>query len=371
MKEFTIPEGMRDLVLGECEKKKKLQYEIEQYLDLWGYKEIVTPTIEFYKSYQVGFEDIKEQDLYKFFDSTGQIIMLRTDMTVPIARVTATKFKEEKIPLRFRYCANVFQVHETLSGLRNEISDCGVELIGVEETCGDLEIIVTAMDTLQVIKEKKVIMEIGNSNFFRKACQVIGLTKEQIEILADLIDKKSLKALDEYLNSLKLEDRYKVFFHKLPWLCGDASILEEAKKYSFHPTLCQIIERLQQLNEELNELGYRNLIYDLGKISHLNYYTGIIFEVFVEGVGTKVLSGGRYDNLIEKYGKKLPAIGFSIKLDELLEVIEIPKKTDKYILEYNENKRIKAMKTAKKLRETQTVEMIVNNQIDDIVIREV
>ncbi len=371
MKQFTIPEGMRDMILGECEIKKKLQYQIESYLDKWGYKEVVTPTIEFYKTYNVGFEDIQEEDMYKFFDASGHILTLRTDMTIPIARVAATKFKDAKMPLRFRYCANVFKVHEALSGIRNEITDCGVELIGVEENCGDLEIVVTAMETLQVIKDKQVIMEIGNINFFQEACNGIGLDNKQASILADYIDKKSLKALEDYLEQLKLEEQYKAFFNKLPWLCGDYTILEEAKKYAFNSGLKKIISNLEQLNNDLNQLGYTNLIYDFGKVTNLNYYTGIIFEAFVEGVGTKVLSGGRYDNLIGKYGKELPAVGFSIKLDELLEVVEPPEKRRKCVIEYNKNYKLEVMKKAKELRERQIVELVVNNDIEQIVISEV
>ena len=109
--------------------------------------------------------DICEQDSYKFFDTQGRILMLRADMTIPIARVVATKFKDSSLPLRFRYCANVFKVHEQLSGKRNETSECGVELIGVEETCGDLEIIVTALEALKVIDKSNWILEIGNINF--------------------------------------------------------------------------------------------------------------------------------------------------------------------------------------------------------------
>ena len=197
MKQFTIPAGMKDQILGECEIKKQLQLKIEACLDKWGYKEVITPTIEYYKTYEEGFMDICEQDSYKFFDTQGRILMLRADMTIPIARVVATKFKDSSLPLRFRYCANVFKVHEQLSGKRNETSECGVELIGVEETCGDLEIIATALEALKVIDKSNWILEIGNINFFNKACEIVGISGKKQEKLAHLINNKSMKALKD------------------------------------------------------------------------------------------------------------------------------------------------------------------------------
>ncbi len=371
MKEFSIPMGMRDLILGECEVKKQIQNEIEACLNKWGYQEIITPTIEYYKTYEEGFEDIQEQDMYKFFDANGRILMLRADMTIPIARVVATKFKDAKTPLRFRYCANVFKVHEELSGLQSEISDCGVELIGMEETCGELEILVTAMEALKVVKDKKCILEIGNINFFQNACKALALNETQISQLAKWIDKKSLKALEDYVNELALDDVYKTFFLQLPWLSGDASILEEAKKYAFNDSLVAILDDLTQLSQNLKQLGYEDIAFDLGKVTNLNYYTGIIFEAFVEGVGARVLSGGSYNSLIAKFGRDLPAIGFSIKLDALLDVVTSVKEEVNFQVSYPAKLKVEALKQSQSLREKGVVSLIVDNNLNEVVVKEV
>ena len=370
MKQFTIPEGMRDVILGECEVRKSLQQKIESCLDGWGYEEVITPTIEFYKTYEEGFDNINEQDMYKFFDAQGRILMLRADMTIPIARVVATKFKDVKPPLRFRYCANVFKVHEELSGLKNEISDCGVELIGVDEKCGDLEILSTAMDALKVVEDKKWVLEIGNINYFTEACNRIGLAQKDREELARLINEKSLKELDEKLETLQLEEKYKVFFKQLPWLSGDVNILKQAESYVFCDALKNILNNLTQLYTDLKALGYEDIQFDLGKTSNLNYYTGIIFEAFVEGVGTRVLSGGRYDSLIEKYGRKLPAIGFSIKLDALVEVAEKVKVKKGTLIRYGAQNRVEAILKGRELRKIGKVKMQEDNDVNGICIEE-
>lgn len=370
MKQFTIPAGMRDLILGECETKKKIQLEIENTLDKWGYQEVVTPTIEYYKTYNIGFDDMQEEDMYKFFDASGKIIMLRADMTIPIARVVATKFKEAPMPLRFRYCADVFKVHEELSGLQNEISDCGVELIGVDEKSGDLEILATAMEALKVVKDKKCILEIGNVNYFREACRVLNLSEENISVLGNLIGKKSLISLEEYVKTLQLDKDAQQFFLELPWMSGDYRVLEKARKYAWNTTLNTLLDDLLRLYENLSTLGYENINFDLGKISNLNYYTGIIFEAFVEGVGTRIMSGGRYDTLIGKYGRDLPAVGFSIKLDALIDIVPAVEKKKKYIIEYASKDVLKAIMKSNVLREKAIVELKVNESLDDIVVKE-
>lgn len=351
MKKFAIPEGTQDLILGECSAKKQLRDAIEQVFDSYGYKEIVTPSIEFYQTYQTGFEQVRDEQMYKFFDHNGSILTLRMDMTVPIARVAATKFKDQKPPHRFRYCANVYKVKESFAGKRNEVTDCGIELLGLDETQSDLEILVCALEVMECMKQETFTLEIGNVNFFHTAVELLGLHAEEIEILADLIDRKSMAQLQEYLETLHLKQQDKDFFLQLPWLCGDIQMLKEAQKYCFDDRLMVIVKNLQELYAQLSELGYGDRItFDLGKLPHLNYYSGILFEGFVGGIGTSVLSGGRYDSLLEKFGQALPAIGFSVKLDTVLPVLDLEEKEQTLTLCYPPQQKVEALKKAKELR---------------------
>ena len=112
MQQIQLPQGMKDTILNECEKKKYLQNTLEQIFESFGYEEIITPTIEYYETYENAFKNIQTTDMYKFFDENGRILTLRTDMTVPIARVCASKFKDSKPPFRYRYTSNVFKVRQ-------------------------------------------------------------------------------------------------------------------------------------------------------------------------------------------------------------------------------------------------------------------
>lgn len=352
-KKYITPEGTRDLVLGECAVKKKLQMDIEDILDKWGYKEVVTPTIEFYETFNSGFQNTREEEVYKFFDNKGKILVLRPDMTIPIARVVATKFKDVPAPIRFRYSANVYRVHESLGGKKNEYTDCGVELIGTEDKFSDLEILVTALDVLKILEVSEYKLEVGNINFFNSAIKDLNLDDEDRIKLAGLIDRKSLKELDEYLDYLKVEDKYKEFFKKIPWLFGGKDVLEKGKKYCFNEEVKNSIEYLEKLSEVLDELGYGDMVtYDLGMVPRLDYYTGIIFRGYVGGVGATVLSGGRYDNLISYFGEDRKAVGFSINLDSVMDIMKDKsiEQKESYKLCYGENFQLEAFKKAGELR---------------------
>lgn len=370
MKQFTIPAGMRDRIREECASRRELQQAIEERFARWGYEEVITPTIEFYKTYEAGFDNINEEDMYKFFDAQGRILMLRADMTIPIARLAATKFKDAEVPLRFRYCANVFKVHEDLSGLKNEIRDCGVELIGVPQTCGDLEILMTALDALSVVKDRPWVLEIGNINFFREACRYFSITKEDSEALAELIDEKSITSLAEKLDALGLRAEGRQFFLQLPWLSGDQRMLKDAEQYCFCEELLQILRDLSSLADDLQALGCERVQFDLGKTKNLNYYTGIVFEAYVEGVGKRVLSGGRYDTLLEKYGRKLPAVGFSIKLDALSEIWQAKEQPEETVIVYPPKERVAAMKKARQLAEEGRVRLVADATAQELRIKE-
>ena len=315
MSDIRIPQGMRDLIPEDCWKKEQLKNRIEEVFERYGYAKIETPEIEYYETYRTAFGQLHDEEMYKFFDPSGEAMTLRIDMTVPIARVCATRYLNARPPFKFRYCADVFKVRHTFAGKRSQVTDCGVELIG-EDSASDLEVLKCALEVMGSLGVDYQL-EIGNSDFFRKACRQLNINDHDMDILADLVDRKALPELNEAAEAMGIKQPE--FFEALPLLNG-AGALEEAERISFSKELRQEVETLKQLDQQLNALGYgKHLLFDFGKVPHLNYYTGIIFEGYVSGVGVGVLSGGRYDSLLQKFGRDLPACGFSVKLDYLLD----------------------------------------------------
>ncbi|MCF0115203.1 MAG: ATP phosphoribosyltransferase regulatory subunit, partial [Erysipelotrichaceae bacterium] len=244
MKQYNVPSGFKDLILGECQSRSELQQLILSVFKKWGYKEIVTPIVEYYDTYVKGFKDIREQEFYKLIDSSNRILALRADMTIPIVRVASTRFNSASLPLRFSYSASVYKSQKQLSGMMNEMTDCGVELIGMSAEESDLEILLTAIDTLKAIN-RPFTFEIGNINYFKEACNEMHLNEEVTNTLANLIGNKSVIDLDNYLATLDLKDLYKDFFKALIFMEGKDALLK-AEEYAFSNELKQIVINLRK-----------------------------------------------------------------------------------------------------------------------------
>lgn len=371
-KRNVLPEGTRDLILDECIIKRQLEREIDELFQKWGYKEVITPTVEYYETFNQNSNPLREEDMYKFFDNKGRILVLRPDMTVPIARVVETKLKDTMLPIKLRYTSNIFRVHKSLGGKRNEYTDIGVELIGLEDGKSDLEILVLALEGLKKIGLKDFKLEIGNTGFFNGAFANTDIDEECKSKIAKFIDEKNLKSLEEYLEDLDIEKEYKAFFNKLPWMFGGKEILEQAKELAFNNSIKENLEYLEKLYLDLEQLGYgNNITFDLGMIPRLNYYTGIIFKGYCEGVGTTVLRGGRYDNLIKPYKKCLPAIGFSIDINSVIPIIgtdgDLNNRDEVYKIFYSENMKIEAIKKSQDLIEQgYIVELMPKDELEEL-----
>jgi ATP phosphoribosyltransferase regulatory subunit len=354
-KKNMLPEGTRDLILDECIIKRALERDIDGIFEKWGYKEVITPTLEFYETFNHDSQTLREEDMYKFFDNRGRILVLRPDMTIPIARVVETKLKDTKFPIKLRYTSNVFRVHTSLGGKRNEFTDCGVEFIGLEDKKSDLEVLVLALEALKKLGLKDFKLEIGNIGFFNGAFKNLEINQEYKEAIAQFIEDKNLKSLEDYLSELDIKEEYRKFFNKLPWMFGDKKILDEAKKLAFNDDIKENLDYLEELYSQLESLGYgENVTFDLGMVPRLNYYTGIIFRGYGEGVGNTLLRGGRYDNLIKSSNDYVPAIGFSIDVNSVIENVKqngaINENQNLCKIYYNLENRIEAIKKSEELR---------------------
>lgn len=349
-----IPEGSRDLIFNECRKKKIIINSLEKTFESFGYDEVITPTVEYYKTFSIDDEYMDEEKIYKFFESSGRILVLRPDMTLPIARVVSTKMKELKTPIRLRYTSNIFRVNRKFGGKKNEYTDLGVELIGVPELDGDIEALTMALEGFKKLNISNFKLEIGNIKFFNEIFDKSKIKEDEKEKLAELIEEKSLIELEKFLNSLEIEESKKNFLKRLPWLFGDEDVLNNNIEFKDDKDVMSAILYLKKINKILKELGYEeNITFDLGMVPGVNYYTGIIFKGYIEGARAPVLSGGRYDNLIKSFGRDLPAVGFSIDVDLILENINFnnEEKIKEYIIYYGKNKLVQAIKESRAIRD--------------------
>lgn len=344
-----LPEGSRDLISEECYKKEEIKALLEKSMEAWGYDEIITPTLEYYDTFNSHPEGFKQEEMYKFFDNKGRILVLRPDMTIPIARVVSTKLKEYTLPIRLRYSSNIYRVQEAFGGKANEITQCGVELIGEETVEGDLELITIAVNSLKSLGLKEFKIELGHVGIINSIFNEMNISEELKDKIAILIERKRLGELGDILENIEMTSSLKEFFEKLPWLFGGFDVLESIKKLEVYETIRNSIEYLETLIEGLTKLNLQDYVsLDLGMIPKINYYTGVIIRAYAQGVGKYVLQGGRYDNLIKSFGVYNGAIGFGIDIDALLDVYEKKEVEKEKKIFYKNGEFIEALEKATK-----------------------
>lgn len=351
------PEGVRDIYGKEYANKLAIQNILHKQIHLYGYQDIQTPTFEYFDVFGKEIGTTPAKDLFKFFDSDGNILCLRPDFTPSMARCAAKYFAEEDLPLRLSYLGNTFSNTSLLQGKLKETTQIGAELMGDDSVEADGEMIAMLIDALLETGLKQFQVSVGEIDYFKGICEDLCLTEEQEKIIRNYISNKNFFAVKEYLQSEHIpEDQINVIM-AIEDLFGSMDMLEEAGKLSKHPLVQGAIERLQSLYEVLCAYNVEKYVsFDLGMLSSYQYYTGIIFKVYTIGIGDVVVKGGRYDKLLPYFGKNSPAIGFVIVIDDLMQAlkrqkIEIAVEDNNLLIVYDGFGFAEALKEAKTHRD--------------------
>lgn len=316
-----IPEGMTDYLFTNLKRKRKIEQAITQVFQQRGYLEIETPTLEFLDVFRSMESHVTDEEMYKLFDAKGRILALRHDMTTPIARVAATKLSGHQGPIRLYYRQNVYRNHEYLNGKRDEVTQCGVEVLGLSNLRADEEVLITAIESLKSGAGQEFKIELGHIGFFKALISQLQADETVKESIRGSIEKKNFAQLDSILDSLQQDGQQIDALRRLPRLFGGVEVLQEAEQLAENNVeAMQVLKELGQIVEDLSQLGYgQYLTVDLGMVHHIGYYTGLIFRGYLEGSGGNCLAGGRYDGLSQQFGGHLPSTGFAITVNSILE----------------------------------------------------
>lgn len=312
------PEGVRDIYSTECRKKLAVQEKLHELLHLYGYQDIQTPTFEYFDVFRKEIGTISSKELYKFFDREGNTLVLRPDITPSIARAAATLFEEEDYPIRLCYVGNTFINHSSYQGRLKENTQLGAELIGVDSIEADAEMLAMVVDGLKKAGLTEFQVNIGHVNFIRGLMEAAGLTEEVTEEIFTLIANRNYFGVEEILDKEEASEDVKAAFSALPELIGGVEILKTAAEIAPTADAKAAIARLLKIYQILIHYGVeKHISFDLSMSGSYMYYTGIIFRAYTYGTGDAVVRGGRYDHLLEKFGKSTPSIGFAMIVDEL------------------------------------------------------
>lgn len=325
MKKWNIytPEGVQDILFESCRQKRLLEGKIRETFKLNGYKEIETPTIEFYDTFGGERGLINQESMYKFCDSKGRLLVLRPDLTVPVARLAATKLKDEVLPLKCCYIGNTFSFDELGGGRQNEFTQAGCELLGINSPEADAEVVAMAIETVKATGIDEFQIDIGQVGFFKGLMEESGLSDEEIEEVRELIDQKNLVGVEQVMVRHKVKDPLKRIILDLPKLFGSKDILQKINSGDIGIVATKAIENIKAVLEILEDRNLAQYVsLDFGMVQSLNYYTGIVFRGYTYGVGFPILSGGRYDRLVSKFGRDCEATGFSLGINMVMMALE-------------------------------------------------
>ncbi|MFM9281057.1 ATP phosphoribosyltransferase regulatory subunit [Paenibacillus jiagnxiensis] len=322
-KGFEKPAGVRDYLPRAVSKLRAIERNVLECMERWGYRQIMTPSMEYYDTVGVA-SSTSDQKLFKLLNNRGTTLVLRSDMTAPIARVVASLLKEEPLPLRLSYHANVFRAIEEEAGREAEFFQTGLELVGDDSPEADAEVVALAIASLQAAGVSSFKIAMGHVGFLNGLFEEVipGRTDEQEE-LKGLLLKRDVVGYRTAIGRLDIAQDHLSKLESILRLRGGKEICEQAEALSTEPGALSSISHLCKVWEVLEAYGVaEHVLIDLTMIGDFSYYTGMTFEGYAGEIGSPVCSGGRYDKLLQQFGRDVPATGFSLKTNRIVDGIE-------------------------------------------------
>lgn len=373
---MEIPRGLRTYLSAQSARKRWIEESILKVFFRWGFQEVVTPAFEYFDTFSSGINGEIAEKVFKFTErGTGRLLALRPDITPQIARTAATLLKDSPKPLRLCYCGSVFRDAGPGTGERQEIYQGGIELIGLDSPEADAETIAIAVECMKELGLKEFKVAIGQIDFFRGMLSDMELDSNNKTKLRLKIQRKNISGLEEVLNSCRVKTEKKERIKNIPTLFGGRDVIDRAREIADNPVSLRAIDNLEKVYKILTIYGVDDsILIDLGEVRGFEYYTGVIFEGFVKGIGSEVCGGGRYDNLLERYGAKIPATGFAVDINRIIEIIEkknvVEERSfavvDYLIIDFRDDKRT-ALEISRKLREKgyRVARDIIKRELED------
>jgi len=319
-----IPVGMRYYFGAEANLRRSVEDTIMGVFDGWSYEEITTPCVDYLALFERGMGYEQAHRAFRFTDSDGRMLALRPDVTSSVARAAATLFAARPRPLRFCYASTVFrQQPPSHAEWRRENKQLGCELIGVEGNHAEIELLLIATEILARLNLRdEYRITINSVEIFNGICEHLALNALQRERMRQLVDKRDAAELQKFLADFGTTQTERDAFSRLIQLTGKREILDEARRIITNPRSLNALNNLESLCGIIQASDMDSYFdIDLGDVSGLDYYTGLTCKIYVAGAGTRVGSGGRYDNLTANFGRPEPAVGFVLDLDALIEVL--------------------------------------------------
>jgi ATP phosphoribosyltransferase regulatory subunit len=302
---------------AEMQELRRLELALADAFERFGYGEVATPTIEYHDVLARG--DIKGAPAaYRFFDEHGELLAMRSDMTIPIARLVAGRLATDEPPFRFFYLGNAYRAVRPQRGQMREFMQAGVELIGADAPDGTAEVVEVLVTALDAAGLSRAVIGLGDADLFRHLLADVGIDPGVRDEILDRLAAHDLVGIEETVGGLQgIAARDRETLQRIPTLRGGREVLDVARDVG-GDAVERATSRLQATFDALAARGIGDRVQlDLGLLRDLGYYTGAILEVYDPALGHILGGGGRYDELMGRFGRDLPAAGFALYLERL------------------------------------------------------
>lgn len=372
MKNLEIVKGAKDFLPSEAAMKRAFENRTVEIFTHWGYQEVITPTFEYLEVIEAGAGQGIRDELFLLQDQDGRLLALRPEMTIPIARIVSTRFRDFEGVLRLFYNANVFRHAQPQMGRYQEFYQLGVELIGASGAMADAEVIALAAEVLkqQGLEYKISLNHIG---IFNNLLQHSGLDESNRNGIKQLVLKKDLVGLKKMLSELPMAAELREVMLEMPLLYGAPEVLNRLEKVREIPGVREAVNELIEVYDHLTAYNIQDdVVIDLGILRGFDYYTGIIFEGYSPQLGYPLLGGGRYDNLLDKFGCPRVATGFAVGIERVLLALKGRNCTPGEVYEVSGKDAGEVLAKARELREQGlivTVDLLNRGGDDQVVVK--
>jgi ATP phosphoribosyltransferase regulatory subunit len=304
-----IPSGTRDFLPDEMHELRALTDRLRAVFDGAGYGEVYTPALE----YETTFPRASTpRPAYRVFDENGNVLVLRADMTVPIARVAASRYAHADPPLRFCYIAHAYRGVRPQRGQSREFLQAGVELIGVPAPEGTAEVLGVLCAALEAAGLETFRVGVGDASLYPALLESLGVPETAAErILTELV-QGDFVGVEREVRGLGLSQAEIDLLLRVPRVRGGPEVLDRVADVP-----AEAVAGMRALHARLEPRAAERVIYDLGLVRSLGYYTGAVFQVYDPAYGVPIGSGGRYDELLGLFGRPLPAVGFALNVERV------------------------------------------------------
>ena len=311
-----IPPGVQCFVGDEARRRRAIERTVTAVFEGWDYDEIIPPLYD----YADVFEDpALTRKTYSFLGRDGSVLALRPDFTSLLAKIAAGRLAELPPPIRLYYAGEVLRYEPPQAGRQSELYQMGLERLGGARALGDAEVVAIAAECLESLGARDYVLALGHVGVFAGLLEGCALGPERLDLLRTRVESKDASGVLDALAGAGVPADVTDALVRLTHLAGGLDVLEEARSaFGFAPAARAAVQELMATSADLAEAGLRDLLaIDLGEVRGLDYYTGLVFRAYARGLGFEMGGGGRYDALLARFGRPMPAVGFMLGLDRL------------------------------------------------------